>query len=303
MTLIDLNDPKNAASRGDVPEAVRYLVEVPYCVGVLEPPIIRCHPLGSFFENPFAGKGFATADDVAGNKVEHFRPATKAEIEKHCTVLPLAFGRYVVEGGKAYEVRDLIDEGCWLKDGDVEIDASKVKRPLPSTPATYALLQAAWVEHFGVKVGTRVRVVRKAVGEELGWLDGWIDDMDDMLGGNFPITRIAPNGIAVNNEWSFPFHVLEVLPEPTAAKTIDETLAEGMRHAAEKWMNQPVPAWSVTVQVAGEAVLRIDPQSLGGKDPLSDTEEAAIREAGESVLGFIGRTTAEPAPVAAGRGQ
>ncbi len=129
----------------------------------------------------------------------------------------LAFGRYVVEGGKAYEVRDLIDEGCWLKDGDVEIDASKVKRPLPSTPATYALLQAAWVEHFRVKVGTRVKIAREW--SEKGDLSVIHPhyEMLNMVGSEQFVKEIDPGGVKLE-DWWFPFHVLTVLPEPAEAR-------------------------------------------------------------------------------------
>lgn len=186
----------------------------------------------------------------------------------------LAFGRYVVEGGKAYEVRDLIDEGCWLKDGDVEIDASKVKRPLPSTPATYALLQAAWVEHFRVKVGTRVKIAREW--SEKGDLSVIHPhyEMLNMVGSEQFVKEIDPGGVKLE-DWWFPFHVLTVLPE--------------VSQPAE----QRVDFWAVTVSMNGKTLLTID-TDMSGKANLLEAEMSVIRKAGEHLLGFAG--SGEPAP-------
>lgn len=92
--LIDLNDPKNAASRGDVPADVRWLVEVPYIVGVKEPEYAN---FGDHWidQRAFLGDGpFSTpankyaVDEASDMDMTFARPATAAEIAAHCPEIP-----------------------------------------------------------------------------------------------------------------------------------------------------------------------------------------------------------------------
>lgn len=100
MTLIDLNDPKNAASRGDVPEAVRYIVEVPVVVGDPEPEFFR-NPEGVWWDND-SDCGQPASEFALNTGYRFARPATAAEIEKHCTREVIAkcegCGKEIIEG-------------------------------------------------------------------------------------------------------------------------------------------------------------------------------------------------------------
>lgn len=50
------------------------------------------------------------------------------------------------------------------------------------TNEEYARLQDMWVEVNGIKVGSRVKVTRKAKNFESGWGTGWTEDMDATVG-------------------------------------------------------------------------------------------------------------------------
>ena len=150
----------------------------------------------------------------------------------------LAFGRHVVEGVNVYEVLQAGDKWAagdqtqWKdqRDGDVwesfsadgvdlgwtitrgEAAQLSIRRPLPRTPATYALLQAAWVDHFRVKVGTRVRISREwSEKGDLSFIHPHYE-MLNMVGSEQFVKEIDPGGVKLE-DWWFPFHVLTVLPE------------------------------------------------------------------------------------------
>ena len=82
--LIDLNDPKNAASRGDVPEEMRWLVEVVMSYG------------DSIPDYYFSGVGMWCSCPCRGEEWNHSvpstlrraRPATAAEIAANCPEIP-----------------------------------------------------------------------------------------------------------------------------------------------------------------------------------------------------------------------
>jgi hypothetical protein len=193
---------------------------------------------------------------------------------------PLTFGRYMVEpDGKAWEI-----------DGKVSI-------ALASTPENYALLQSAWCEHFGVKVGTRVMVVRRASSGVLGWGQHWSTAMHADVGRSATVE--AENGTEGvlclfekgDHSW-FPFHVLEVLePQPLDCEVCTTPISDKAWPTCEKCDPQPEPQrvnfWAVTVSMNGETLLTID-TDMSGKSNLSETEMGVIRKAGEHLLGFAG---------------
>lgn len=165
---------------------------------------------------------------------------------------PLTFGRYMIEGARAYELFEgrpekptddmLVVVGpngrmVWQSWGGPGFQAhgyltTHCRRPLAPTPANYALLQAAWCEHFGVKVGTRVRVVGTLQAEELGYP---IPEPKQSWVGHEGIVSYIESGILVclidgPTIW-FPFHVLDPLPSqppaPTDAKGEDRYFSYG----------------------------------------------------------------------------
>lgn len=52
--------------------------------------------------------------------------------------------------------------------------------------------------------------------------------------------------------------------------------------------------WAVRVTVNGELALTIEDDCLCGCDPLTEEQEGAIREAAESLLGFLGKPKEKP---------
>lgn len=80
----------------------------------------------------------------------------------------------------------------------------------------------------GIKVGDRVKVVRRAADLEGGWVNGWDHDhMDAAIGREFKIERDCGSlgfSIDVGDDWyDFPYFVLEkVEPEPWKPKAGEE---------------------------------------------------------------------------------
>ncbi len=88
MTLIDLNDPKNAASRGDVPGAVRWLVEVPFGEGDGRPDYLLHKGGPRSGQWCWNGFGAGRSWDDAAFDCRRARPATAAEIAANCPDKP-----------------------------------------------------------------------------------------------------------------------------------------------------------------------------------------------------------------------
>lgn len=90
----------------------------------------------------------------------------------------------------------------------------KNKEVLPITLDDYIYLE----EHSGFRVNDLVKVIRKARSSEHGWHNTWVPEMDDYVGGIFPIYDIPSykdgRGIGVGN-FHFPYFVLERVPAGT----------------------------------------------------------------------------------------
>lgn len=78
---------------------------------------------------------------------------------------------------------------------------------------SYVERQSKWLADNNVKVGDKVRVVRKAQSREDGWGNAWVEDMDDWVGKVFKVDRIySDDGIRLvdsHSWWVFPYFVLE----------------------------------------------------------------------------------------------
>ena len=63
----------------------------------------------------------------------------------------------------------------------------------------------------GIKVGDRVKVLRKAASRELGWGNSWVSKMDEAIGKEFNVDSddVSGTGVRLGSYLRFPFFVLE----------------------------------------------------------------------------------------------
>ncbi len=94
--------------------------------------------------------------------------------------------------------------------------------PQPEFTGTYAERQAQWVEHHGLKVGDKVKVVRKFESSEDGVCSGawsYVPDKATMQQQDVEIVYIGYGYINLRSPkgsvWSFPYFVLEPVAEST----------------------------------------------------------------------------------------
>lgn len=91
----------------------------------------------------------------------------------------------------------------------------KLKGEAMELKAAYAAMQAA----SGIKVGDKVKVLRRAKSNELGWQNSWNETMTRHVGSEGEVLSINGNGIELRIEgakmdYNFPFFVLERIPKP-----------------------------------------------------------------------------------------
>jgi hypothetical protein len=89
--------------------------------------------------------------------------------------------------------------------------------PEPTFTGSYAERQKQWIEHHGLKVGSKVKVVRKATFDEQGWGMCW-NTGDKCIGKEYAITGFADSnmGVTIDNGYTntleyFPYFCLEVV--------------------------------------------------------------------------------------------
>jgi protein involved in polysaccharide export with SLBB domain len=72
-------------------------------------------------------------------------------------------------------------------------------------------------EHCGLKVGDKVRILRKAKDFEMGWATNWPSSMDIYIGETGKVDDTYCNSILVLTKdgikWHFPFFVLEKIED------------------------------------------------------------------------------------------
>lgn len=69
-------------------------------------------------------------------------------------------------------------------------------------------------EASGIKVGDKVKVLRKAKNSEMGWGNAWVEEMDKTIGRTFLVIEIEKQAgiqLDLNLCLDFPFFVLEVV--------------------------------------------------------------------------------------------
>lgn len=77
-------------------------------------------------------------------------------------------------------------------------------------------------ENCGIKVGDKVKVLRTAEMNELGWANNWTASMDSAVGNIFEVKYLNSEGIGLSLDFGyfttfgFPFFVLEKIEKVSA---------------------------------------------------------------------------------------
>jgi hypothetical protein len=91
---------------------------------------------------------------------------------------------------------------------------------------SYERAQRLWVKKHNLKVGDKVKVLRKAERDEGGWKSFWPWQMDDTVGKTYEVDTISDYSIRLrlNKEsggsllWFYPYTVLEPVKQEPKAK-------------------------------------------------------------------------------------
>jgi len=108
-------------------------------------------------------------------------------------------------------------------------------------------------DRCGLKVGNKVKVVRSAEDHEDGWSNTWPEQMDEMIGKELEITKLSFFGIQLDNRFSYPFFVLELMPG----------------YPSDKVLKCPMCGWDMCV---------MDKMSEAGKPETEDYPDVIIFE-------------------------
>lgn len=100
-------------------------------------------------------------------------------------------------------------------------NAENLKLAQPQFTGDYEECQKQWIEHHGLKVGDKVRVVRKFKYKENGFSCGDWDGNGDKAGmqqGVYGVDYLGRSSISVggddtNGQWNFPYFALEPVKE------------------------------------------------------------------------------------------
>ena len=93
-------------------------------------------------------------------------------------------------------------------DVDTAVEAAQKYFSTPTFTGSYQERQAQWIKHHGIKVGSKVKVVRKAVDYEGGYDNQYNGDKDKYLGDTIVISDIHPSYL-IAATWCWPYFVLE----------------------------------------------------------------------------------------------
>lgn len=140
--------------------------------------------------------------------------------------------------GKTGEIKEIGEFGsyrvCIPSDDDwwwYKSDALELIEETAEEKKSYEERQAEWIEANGIKIGDKVRVLRKAESHEDGWDNVWADSMSQSIGETLVVDSInGDRGIALDGpalEWkcNFPYFVLEKVedqPRYTEADIISD---------------------------------------------------------------------------------
>ena len=116
------------------------------------------------------------------------------------------------------------------------------RRRLAPSPDNYRAMQAAWLSHFNVGVGSRVRFERKADPSELGWCveDAYFPDWE--VGEIATVVAIYPGHIFLELDGGrggdvFPFHVLAPVPSEINGGALETVKAVPERGASPETLS------------------------------------------------------------------
>ena len=126
-------------------------------------------------------------------------------------------------------------KGCVTAICDFDFDTTVcpiVRKKQPS----YQERQDAWVKEHGIKVGSKVRVLRKVSNDgEDGWDCGWNSMMDDSVGRTLTVCQICnrevdTRGFKLADGWWYPYFALEPVKGPEYVPYTFETMpVEGIK--------------------------------------------------------------------------
>ena len=93
---------------------------------------------------------------------------------------------------------------------NIDVAAKDCSHFTPKKPPseTYAERQEAWVKKHGIKVGSKIKILRKAENCEVGWSVCWVPPMDNTVGTTGTIINISIYAIQVGS-WNYPYFVLK----------------------------------------------------------------------------------------------
>lgn len=94
---------------------------------------------------------------------------------------------------------------------------------LPEKEKPYVERQAEWIKENNIKIGDKVRILRKVEGYKDGWMCSWVLSMDETVGEVCPVIKDRGcDGIEVRTNhgtWCYPYSILKkVEDEPEDAK-------------------------------------------------------------------------------------
>ena len=151
----------------------------------------------------------------------------KIEVEIEDGIIPV--GYEVVRIGKATQ-GELFVYGGMAKEATHThtLTSVIVRKKQPS----YQERQDAWVKEHGIKVGSKVRVLRTAKDREDGWKDSWLSDMNKAVGEVLVCraVRIDGYGLSLSGGLNYPYFVLDPVKEPEYVPYTFETMpVEGIK--------------------------------------------------------------------------
>ena len=78
---------------------------------------------------------------------------------------------------------------------------------------SYEEKQEQWIKENNIKIGDRVKIIKKSFNGDNGWNNNWIDEMDSYISKISIISGINDNNIFIifddNRGFSFPYHLLQ----------------------------------------------------------------------------------------------
>ena len=88
---------------------------------------------------------------------------------------------------------------------------------IPKKSLTYKEKQKQWIEKYNIKVGDKVRIIKKSFKGDNGCNINWFEEKNLYIGQIGIITEIENNCISIifknNHEFYFPYHVLEKIED------------------------------------------------------------------------------------------